>query len=45
MVEKFEVNVPFVRTADNWADFFTKALESKKFFALRKLIMNEPDKP
>ena len=42
MVEKFEVNVPFVRSADNWADFFTKPLEPKQFFALRKVVMNEP---
>ena len=41
MVEKFEVNVPFVRTADNWADFFTKTLDKKPFFALRKMVMNE----
>eukprot|EP00966_Prymnesium_polylepis_P304500 7035352-Prymnesium_polylepis.1 len=26
MVEKFEINAPFVRTADNAADFFTKPL-------------------
>ena len=43
MVEKFEINVPFVRTADNAADFFTKPLPSKKFFAMRRIIMNEPD--
>ena len=45
MVEKFEIVVPFVRTADNWADFFTKPFfkENKKFFAMRKIIMNLPD--
>ena len=43
MVEKFQVNVPFVRTANNWADFFTKALKPKAFRAMRKIIMNEPD--
>jgi len=41
MVEKFEVNVPFVCTADNYADFFTKTLDKKPFFALRKMVMNE----
>jgi hypothetical protein len=43
MVEKFEINVPFVRTANNWADFFTKPLKPKSFRAMRKIIMNEPD--
>ena len=43
MVEKFELSVPFVRTANNLADFFTKALKPKTFFAFRKIIMNEPD--
>ena len=42
MVEKFELTVPFVKTANNLADFFTKALHPKQFFAMRKLIMNEP---
>ena len=44
MVEKFELTVPFVRTANNLADFFTKTLHPKQFFAMRKIIMNEPDK-
>ena len=42
MVESFEIEVPFVRTDDNIADFFTKPLDAKKFHAMRKLIMNEP---
>ena len=42
MVEKFEVSVPFVSTTNNWADFFTKPLKPKIFFAMRKIIMNEP---
>ena len=42
MVEAFEINVPFVRTLDNIADFFTKPLPAKTFFAMRKIIMNEP---
>ena len=44
-VEDFTLRVPFVRTADNLADFFTKPLPGKTFFAMRKLIMNEPSKP
>ena len=44
-VEDFTLRVPFVRTADNLADFFTKPLPAKTFFAMRKLIMNEPGKP
>ena len=42
MVEKFEIEVPFVRTDDNLADFFTKPLKNASHFhALRKRIMNE----
>jgi hypothetical protein len=29
MVESFEIEVPFVRTADNLADFFTKPMKSR----------------
>ena len=43
MVEKFEINVPFVRTDDNIADFFTKPLCAAKFFAMRRKIMNEAE--
>ena len=42
MVESFELSVPFVRTADNIADFFTKPLPATKFLEMRKRIMNEP---
>ena len=42
MVEKFELNVPYVSTDENLADFLTKALPSKRFFYLRRRIMNEP---
>ncbi len=42
MVESFEIEVPFVRTADNIADFFTKPLNASKCYAMRRLIMNEP---
>ena len=42
MVESFEIEVPFVRTADNIADFFTKPMKTAAMFhAFRKRIMNE----
>ena len=41
MVENYEINVPFVPTNENVADFFTKALSAPKFFAFRKILMNE----
>ncbi len=40
-VENMQISVPYVGTADNQADFFTKPLASKKFFAMRQLIVNE----
>ena len=43
MVEAMELEVPFVRTDDNIADFFTKPLAGKKFHAMRRVIMNERD--
>ena len=39
-VENMNIVVPFVRTDANLADFFTKPLESRRFFSLRNLIMN-----
>ena len=43
MVESFEIEVPFVRTNEQLADFLTKPMKSpKQFHALRKQIMNEP---
>ena len=43
MVESHELEVPFVRTADNIADFFTKPMKSAgQFHTMRKIIMNEP---
>ena len=43
MVETFELEVPFVRTTDNIADFFTKPMKSAtQFHTMRKIIMNEP---
>ena len=42
MVESFELEVPFVRTADNIADMFTKPMKSAtEFHKLRRLVMNE----
>jgi hypothetical protein len=42
MVESFELEVPFVRTDANVADFLTKPMESvPRFFELRAKIMNE----
>ena len=40
VVEDHAIRVPFVRSHDNLADFFTKHLTPKHFFALRKVIMN-----
>ena len=43
MVESFEIEVPFVETANNIADFFTKPMSNaKQFFRFRRIIMNEP---
>ena len=41
-VESHAITVPFVRSADNMADFFTKPLPSATFFRLRNSIMNVP---
>ena len=35
-----EISVPYVNTADNIADFFTKPLEPRVFRAMRDVIMN-----
>eukprot|EP00965_Chrysotila_dentata_P234914 6200437-Pleurochrysis_carterae.AAC.1 len=39
-VEELGLAVPFVRSADNLADFFTKPLSPRLFFPLRDVIMN-----
>lgn len=39
-IEDMKIVVPFVSSADNIADFFTKPLPHKQFFALRNRIMN-----
>ena len=41
-VEGHQLRVPFVKTVDNHADFFTKPLESKQFFRMRDTLMNVP---
>ena len=43
MVEQMRLEVPYVNTADNEADFFTKPLCSKVFHAMRDVIMNVPE--
>ena len=40
LVENLQVSVPFVRTHENLADFFTKPLLGEKFFEMRDAIMN-----
>ena len=42
MVEALVIEVPYVPTDENIADFFTKALASKKFFPMRDRIMGVP---
>ena len=42
-VENHQIRVPFVRTDENDADFFTKVLPGRKFFPLRNKIMNIAD--
>ena len=42
MVEAMHISVPYVNTADNLADFFTKPLVPRTFLALRDKIMNVP---
>ena len=38
LVEQQRISVPFVKTTDNWADFFTKPLTPKHFTAMRNAI-------
>ena len=40
VVESGKVVVPFVCSANNLADFFTKGLDSTTFFSMRNRIMN-----
>ena len=41
-VEHGRLRVPFVATAENVADFFTKPLMGKDFFRMRDRVMNVP---
>jgi len=43
VVEDHQIIVPYVETDKNLADFFTNSLPARKFFPLRKAIMNEPN--
>ena len=40
LVEDLKITVPFVASADNLADFFTKPLHERVFFPMRDRIMN-----
>ena len=44
-IERMQIEVPFVRTDFNLADFFTKPLEPSRFFMLRNMIMNHRSTP
>ena len=41
-VENHKLRVPFVRTHDNIADFFTKVQPPRTFWVMRDQIMNVP---
>lgn len=41
MVEAFEIVVSYVSTHDNVSDFFTKPMDTAKFYAFHDKIMNE----
>ena len=44
MVESFEIEVPFVPTDQNPADFFTKPMKNaKQFREFRRIVMNARD--
>ena len=43
VVEDHQLIVPYVESDKNLSDFFTKPLPARKFFPLRKAIMNEPN--
>ena len=40
LVEDHVLRVPYVATAENLADFFTKSLNPVQFIAIRNRIMN-----
>ena len=41
MVENKSITVPYIKTAQNVADYFTKALTPCNFFKFRKIVTNE----
>ena len=41
-VENMQLRVPFVKTVDNLADFFTKPLPKTQFYKMRDALMNVP---
>ena len=41
-VEAGTIEVPYVNTCDNLADFFTKSQPPAMFFTMRDIIMNVP---
>ena len=43
LVEDEKIRVPFVKTIDNIADFFTKPLQGDAFERMRNTIMNIPE--
>ena len=43
LVENHTIRVPFVESAKNYADLFTKPLAGPTFFPLRDRIMNVPE--
>ena len=45
MVEAMQLTVPYVSTADNEADFFTKPVPPHTFHRLRNKLMNLPTAP
>jgi hypothetical protein len=40
LVEAHRLTVPYVRTEDNYSDFFTKALKTATFMKFRSVLMN-----
>ena len=42
LVENMQITVPFVPSAENISDIFTKPLHSRVFYPLRDRMMNVP---
>ena len=41
-VENMQLRVPYVKSVDNLADFFTKPLAKNDYFRMRDILMNVP---